>query len=297
MGLMIQLSSLAPATSPATLKHWLADIRRDHHDSAKPGYINTVVLQDIAHESGKLYTRYLDVLAPYLPGGATPIFTRAYVGTVDLPWTGMGSKYLEGIESSAFRAENVRVSLAAAEAFRVRYPGVTNSWYITYEANLAGFWDADLAGAYRTYLIALMDSLPGVEAQGDVLWSPAFWTTYANVPTWGRSALTTNLRFLFSGLPHRINLSVQDFVGQSRGVSTPQDAASWVAYVKQNFSAYLSAVEINVEQFTESANGAITADVAADLPARENYYRSLGIGLGAAWEIRYWHARLYGSGA
>ena len=65
-GLMIQVSSLQE-TPPSTLKGWLEDIRRDHHNRSRPGYINTVVLQDIADSSGVLYTAYLDVIAAYLP--------------------------------------------------------------------------------------------------------------------------------------------------------------------------------------------------------------------------------------
>lgn len=295
MGLMIQVSSLSARTSPSTLHGWLEDIRRDHHDIAKTGYINTVVLQDIADGTGALYTRYLDILAPYLPGGATPVFTQAYIGTVDLAWTGTGSKYINGIENSAFRAQNVTVSRAAANAFQARYPRALTSWYVTYEANLAGFWDTNLASAYRTYLLQLMAALSNVQANRGFLWSPAFWTTYATEPTWAAPGLKANLTNLFASLPTRLTLSVQDFVGQSGGASSPQSAADWVAYLERNCSQYLAKVQINVEQFTESANGSIVAGSSAELPLRENYYQSQHIELGAAWEIRYWHARLYGT--
>lgn len=295
MGVMIQVSSLAPATSPAALKSWLEDIRRDHHDARKPGYVNAVVLQDIADSAGTLYTAYLDVIAPYLPGGATPIFTQAYVGTVDLPWTGSGSKYLDGIEDANFRSQNVNVSVAAATAFHARYPRIVNSWYITYEANLAGFWDANLASAYRTYLVSLINALSPVAGRRDMLWSPAFWTMYSDEPAWAMPDLKTNLGKLFAGLPARLTLSIQDFVGQSDGASTPASAASWIGYLKQNWSKQLAAVQVNVEQFNESGNGALTADSSSDLTARESFYQGKGITLGAAWEIRYWHARLYGN--
>lgn len=293
MGLMVQVSSLAPATSPATLKTWLEEIRRDHHRVGAPGYINSVVLQDIAGPTGALYTKYLDVLVPYLPGGATPIFAKAYVGTVDLPWTGTGSKYLEGIESPAFRAQNVKVSLAAAKAFQSRYPKAVTDWYITYEANLAGFWDGKLAGAYQTYLGQLTNALSGVRAHRAMLWSPAFWTTYAKQPAWAAPGLKANLTKLFAAMPTRLTLSVQDFVGQSGGASSPQSAASWVGYLKRTVSTHVAGVQINVEQFTQSASGSLTTANAAEVVNRENYYRSQGIELGAAWEIRYWHARLY----
>jgi hypothetical protein len=107
--------------------------------------------------------------------------------------------------------------------------------------------------------------------------------------------LAANLTKVFSALPTPLTLSIQDFVGQSGGASSAQSAAAWVGYVKAHCSKYLTRVQLNVEQFTESANGAITTGSATGLPARENYYRSRGIAIGAAWEIRYWHARLYRS--
>ena len=99
---------------------------------------------------------------------------------------------------------------------------------------------------------------------------------------------------MFSGLPTRITLSVQDFVGQSAGESTPQSTVAWVRYLEQNWAPHLAGVRVNVEQFTRSTSGAISRGSASELPAREDYYRSQGIKLGAAWEMRYWHARLYG---
>lgn len=294
MGLMLQVSSLVPAVSPATLKTWLSDVRRDHRDSTKPGYVNTIVLQDIADTTGALYTDYLDVLAPFLPGGATPAFTRAYVGTADLPWTASGSKYIQGIESSTFRKQNITTSMVAAKAFRARYPQVVNDWYITYEANLAGFWDANLTAAYRTYIVGVSHAFAEVTKNRAVLWSPAFWTMFADEPAWAWSDLHKNLSTLFTGLPTRLTLSVQDFVGQSNGASTPQSAAAWVRYLKQGWSSTLERVQVNVEQFAESAGGAMTTGSTSGLPTREAYYRDQGIELGAAWEMRYWHSRLYG---
>ncbi|MGI8625564.1 MAG: hypothetical protein ACR2J5_03185 [Geodermatophilaceae bacterium] len=292
-GLMIQVSTLQ-GTPPATLKMWLEDIRKNHHKRS-PGHINAVVLQDIADSSGALYTAYLDVIAPYLPGGATPIFTRAYVGTVDLAWTGAGSKYIEGIEDASFRTQNINISRTAASAFTARYPKVSTDWYITYEANLSGFWDARIEGAYKTYISELMKTLTSVRANKAFLWSPAFWTMYADEPSWAMPDLTTNLTHLFTGLPTRLTLDIQDFVGQSGGSSSMESAVSWVRYLKQNWGRYLSKVQMNAEQFRQAADGTISVADPAEVTQRENYYYSQSIELGPAWEIRYWHQRLYGN--
>jgi hypothetical protein len=295
MGLIIQLSTLQGTTSPATLKRWLEDIRTDHDNRSRPGYINSVVLQDIADQTGSLYIPYLDVIAPYLPGGATPIFERAYIGTVDLPWTGAGSKYIEGIESAAFRTQNIKISVAAASAFQARYPKTTASWYITYEANMAGFWDTHIEGAYGSYISGLMTALAGVAPNRAYLWSPAFWTMYANEPAWALPGLKTNLTYLFSHLPTHLTLDIQDFVGQSGGASSKESAAAWVGYLKQGWSPYLTKVQINAEQFQTSGDGTLQSGDAVGLPMRESYYASKGIELGPAWEIRFWHKRQYGN--
>ncbi len=293
-GLMIQVSSLSGSTTPATLKRWLEDIRMNHGRSA-PGYINTVVLQDIADRNGVLYTSYLDVIAPYLPGGTTPIFTRAYVGTVDLAFTGAGSKYIEGIESPAFRTENINVSRTAAAAFKARYPRAAADWYITYEANLAGFWDARIEGAYLTYIRDLMTTLSGIRANRTFLWSPAFWTQFADEPGWALPDLHANLTDLFTHLPARLSLDIQDFVGQSGGASSMQSAVSWVRYLQENWGPYLQKVQMNAEQFRQSADGSIRTGDPAEVAQRERYYRNQHVELGPAWEIRYWHQRLYGN--
>ena len=295
MGLMIQVSTLAGAVSPAGLKVWLDEIRSDHHSSARSGFVNTVVLQDIADTNGALYTSYLDVLAPFLPGGATPIFSKAYVGTVDLPWTGQGSKYIDGIEDPAFQTRNLDTSRSAAASFVARYPRSVIDWYVTYEANLSGFWDVNLEGAYRSYLQRLMSRLSGIRAHRAFLWSPAFWTPYSSEPSWGTSALAANLGDLFTRVPVPLSLALQDMVGQSGGTETPVTAVEWVRYLKGRWSSKLASVQINAEQFTDAPDGAFTAGSANAVSGRLQYYASNSISLGPAWEIRYWHQRIYGS--
>lgn len=294
MGLMIQVSSLAPNTSPATLKTWLTKIRRDHRNKSKPGYINTVVLQDVADQNGNLLTSYLDVIRPYLPGGASPAFDRAFIGTVDLPWTGSGSKYIEGIGNAAFRDRNVSLSKTVAQAFKKRYPLVEADWYITYEANLAGFWDTNIKNSYVTYMNQLIPALSSITADKAFMWSPAFWTPYRNEPAWALPDLKTNLTDLFAKVQPPLYLNLQDFVGQSNGASTKEDADTWITYVKQ-IAPTLGKIQLNVEQFKQNADGSIVAGNSTEVPVRENYYVQKGTTLGPSWEIRFWHKRLYGS--
>ncbi|MGZ6005054.1 MAG: hypothetical protein ACXWLH_02790 [Candidatus Saccharimonadales bacterium] len=293
-GLIIQVSTLAPNTTPATLKTWLDDIRRDHRVSGQPGYINNVTLQDIADKNGNLLTSYLDVIAPYLPGGATPAFTKAYIGTVDLPWTQAGSKYIDGIENADFRNSNVLYSAKAAADFKARYPKVALNWYITYEANLAGFWDASIEQAYSTYITQLISVLNKVAVNKTFMWSPAFWTPYRNEPSWALSGLQMNLSDLFSKINQSFIVDLQDFVGQSSGATTKEDAVAWAKYLKQNWSSK-AAIQVNAEQFKLAGDGSLIAADSSEILTRENYYKSKSLALGPAWEIRFWHKRLYGN--
>ncbi len=293
-GLIIQVSSLAPTTTPAQLKVWLDHVRNNHRDYTKPGYINNVVLQDIADQNGNLLTSYLDVIVPYLPGGAKQAFSTAYLGTVDLPWTGTGSKYIEGITNADFRNKNVSMSVSSAKAFKARYPKASTHWYITYEANLAGFWQKPTEEAYVTYINQLMASLSAVTPGKTFLWSPAFWTPYRNQFTWALPDMKTNLNDMFNRISQPLVLDLQDFVGQSKNASTKEDAVVWINYIKQNITKQPSVLQLNTEQFTINSSGAIVAGTNTEVAARENYYAKNGIKLGPSWEIRYWHKRLYG---
>jgi hypothetical protein len=293
-GLMIQVSSLSGAMTPTQLETVLQTIRANHRDPAQPGFINSVVLQDIADPVGHLFTTYLDVLKPFLPGGETPAFDVAYVGTVDLDWTGAGSKYIEGIESASFRAQNVSLSTTAAKAFAARYPSLRYGWYVTYEANLAGFWDGNIESAYATYLNQLAAGLNTVGSGRAFMWSPAFWTPYASEPSRALGSLQANIADIASKVKIPFVIDLQDFVGQSGGASTAVDAATWMTYLHDNWVSSTTTLQINAEQFTQSGTGGFTAGDPVEVPNREAYYAQRLLTLGPAWEIRFWWTRLYG---
>ncbi len=298
-GVMIQVSTLDPTISPAQLKSYLEDIRLKHRNPQKPAYINRIVLQDIADKDGKLYKSYLDVIAPYLPGGSLKAFDYAYVGTVDLAWTGAGSKYIEGIKDTNFRAQNVSISKSAAAAFKLAYPKAQFDWYITYEANLAGFWDKSIESAYLTYINTLSTELNKISFKQRVMWSPAFWTPYSqyqpgNELAWALPDLSANLTDLFTNAKTPIFLDLQDFVGQSNGASTKENAVAWIKFIQLNGGAKTAGMLLNAEQF-KMVNGAISVGDSVEVPTRMAYYKAQGVPVGPSWEIRYWHKRLYGN--
>lgn len=289
-GLMIQISSL---TSTTTLKTWMEDVRKNHRNPAKPGYINNLVLQDIADVNGNLLTAYLDVLAPYLPGGATPAFTKVSIGgAADQPWTGSGQKYIEGIEDPTFRNRNVALSVSTGRAFKARYPLVRFDWYLPFEANVGAFWDGNIEAAYVAYVNSMTSGLLAVKA-GGFTWSPAFWTPYRSMASWMLPALQANLTDFFTKV-RPFTMDLQDFVGQSGGATTKEDAVVWAKYLKTNWASRLVAVQLNAEQFKQDSSGGITAGDPIEVPAREKYYASQGVSVGPSFEIRFWHQRLYG---
>jgi hypothetical protein len=296
-GLIIQVSTLSPSVTPSMLQSWLEQVRQLNNTTSKSKTraIDSLVLQDIADQNGNLLTNYLDVIAPYLPGGSSPAVSQAYIGTVDLSWTGAGSKYIEGIENSSFRTLNINLSKTVAQKFMNRYPSVKTDWYITYEANLSGFWDTNIETSYLAYFNQLIPVLSAVNPGKQFLWSPAFWTAYQSEPAWALPGLQTNLTDLFTKTKTPLTIDLQDFVGQSGGITTKEEAQAWITYLKQNWQNLLAGIMINAEQFKQNSNGAIAAGDPVEVPVRENYYYAQSTKLGPAWEIRYWHQRFYGN--
>ncbi len=285
--LFIQVASLAPMYSPAQVQTWIKRVC--------PG--REVVLQSVVGPDGRLFQPYLDVIAPYLPGGARACFSRAFVGSVDLAWTGRGTKYVEGVQDPAFVSHHLSVSDAAARAFSARYPKARFGWYLTYEADLNQLYYPQVSAAYRSLLAAEMRSLRAVRP-GAVMWSPTFAYPHAAYSgnTAGMAELRTNLIDLFSTLARTAGgvqiLDLQDFVGGSGcqpawNRVTPQDAVGWARFLIG--LGQIPTVMINVEQFTiDCATGRVRPGDANEIASRTSFYARRGIALGPAFEIRYW---------
>lgn len=294
--LFVQVSSLAPAHTPATVTSWLDRVCvAAQASSAKPD----LVLQDIAAADGLLAIPYLDAIAPYAPGGSRGCFGRLFVGTVDLPWTGPGSAYVEGVQNLAARDRYVTVSATVARAFSTRYPDLVVDWYLTYEANLNALYYPEVEQAYEALLAAEMRALEAVRPHRSFLWSPAFWYPHSaySKNTAGMAQLTTQLTKLFASLRQATDgglqvLALQDFVAGSScqpptNRVTPSDALAW-----SRFLATLPAapqVALNVEQYAiDCVTGAYGPAPARDIAERESFYLAQGATLGPAFEIRYW---------
>lgn len=291
---MIQLSTLSSAVTPTGLKSWLRTIC--------PSGVNPtgqLALQDIATDSGTLLTGYLDVLAPFLPGSSShPCFSHVYVGTVEPVWTGSGNAYVDGVQDATFVADYLARSNAVASAFVARYPTVANDWYLTYEANLNDLYYPQVEAAYASLLSAELQSRHALRSSGHVMWSPAFWYPYSSyhTNTLGMTGLATSLTTLFASLKtvgHGIDVvNLQDYVAGSscQPVSnqmTPSDAVSWIGFLRS--LGVIPSVFVNTEQYAmDCSTGGITYADPTSVTGREAYYRSSGLTLGPAFELRYW---------
>ncbi len=294
-GWLLQVSSLAPAHPPAEVAGWVRSAC-----AATPGKHPTLVLQDVTDPAGDLATGYLDALAPYLPGGRHACVGRLFVGTVEPHWTGSGSPYVDAVADPAFRAKYVAASGLAARRFATRYPGLRFDWYITYESNLNDMYYSSVRSSYADLLTRLTAALSAIRPGRTFMWSPAFWYPYSvyRVNGAGMAQLQHALASLFTTLTaHRVKVAIdlQDFVSGSAcqpesNRMTARDAASWVRYLSAVPGA--PPVVLNVEQYvTDCATGAMAPAPSAELARRLTVYRSEGIPLGPAFELRYWATR------
>jgi hypothetical protein len=291
---MIQVSTLAPAYTPDDLAAWLALVCR-----APGNRGGTLVLQDVATPGGTLLTSYIDAIVGFLPGETRdPYFGRVFVGTVEAAWTGPGNAEVQGIEDPAFVRQYLSVSAAVAGQFVARYPKVVTNWYVSYEANLNDLYYPQVLSDYSSMLGSALRTFSRLRPHSQVMWSPAFWYPYSTYSqnALGMAGLRSSLTQLFTGLSSQGGgigvLDLQDYVAGSScqpsyNRMTPGDAVDWIHFLEG--LDVIPEVVINTEQFSvDCATGGIGAGDPADVLARESFYRSQGVVLGPAFEIRYW---------
>lgn len=290
-GLVIVLSSITNTSiTPAIFDAWLTTIQQDHPE------INSIIVQDIANINGTMYTPYLDVLIPYLPGGSKPVtFDDAYIGTVDLPWTGTGTKFVEGIQNSTFRSSNVTLSGTVAAAFKAAYPSCTADWFITYGADLSDFSTTAVSTAYATYVNALMAALNAVTTGKNYMWGPSMDVEFAHLfapDLWGTyvNTLQTNLVTFSAAVTDPLIVNLFDGVGT--GTGEKGNAVAWTQYLSAYLGTNLEGVLLDAEQY-QIVDGTRVAASADEVTERSQYYTDKGITLGPAWDIVFWHLRNY----
>ena len=299
-----------PYPSTSALINDLNHICNEHKDPGQEDYIFNAVVQNVADANGAINgprKTHLDILVQYFPGGSTPCFDNAFIGTVYRDWdwrnrTNTGqrqswcwqSRYCGGILDEAFRWENINASAVAASNFKSMYPGINVHWYVTYEANLVWFgntgYSTSIRQAYEAYLIGLINVLQPYYGTSAVVWSPAFWSKYYSVPYSSRVNIKNQLNTMFWNVKAYTNgrgvdwLHFQDFMGQAPGSMTTTDVRRW--YNLLNSMSYnFASLRVNMEQFGTNV---------LEHMERENNYDASGIPVGASFSMRSWSNATFG---
>jgi hypothetical protein len=267
--------------NPSDLKEQLEHVRKEHKDRSKDDYIYNVVLDEI----GNPYTlsSNLTIIAPYLPGGNLKTFDNVFVGSSYIKYQGEGSSYREGMLSSTHRWLNLRIQKDSWRRFKYQFPQLDFHFYINHEGVLNHFDIPTVRAGYGAYLLQSVRDSHDIVPNRAVLWSPAVWSgfpltrameagirvTFRNVQKWSQ-------RYgHYGGIKW---LHLQDMMGRGRKDVTKEDVRNWYKELERAYD--WDSLRVNMEMFNQTP---------AELQAREDWYQSEGIAVGASWELRHWY--------
>lgn len=262
------------------VKH-LEHIYHEHRDRSKDDYIYNVVLDEIGNENG--LSSNLDLILPYLPGGAKRCFDNVFVGSHYIPWPNPGSPYKEGMLDSGHRWRNLNMQRKLWTLFRAKYPRVPMHFYVNHEGVLNMWSNRQIANAYAAYLIQSRRDINSIKPYAAMLWAPAIWSR-APLAWRARRAVTR----VFTSVQHDSKkvgttwLHLQDMQGRTH------PPALWVVrtWYRQLKKAYrFASLGIDMEMFRPGPIAAATAVI----KKTEAYYKKYSIPVGASWELRYWY--------
>jgi hypothetical protein len=232
------------------------------------------------------------------------------------PWCA-DSPYCGGILTDSWRWDNLKANREAAEIFLAfvdfHYPGVRANvqWYVTYEAFFDWFGDnaysQSVRIAYESYLLEMVRGYyqallkagePATSASRAVLWSPAYENSYSEHPLPELNVIRDNLRSMFynikvtaaaEGISRGVDwLDMQDKLGQTDCFSVECYAGvkQWYDFLSSvNFPEFsFASLRVNMELFSSNTPA---PDINEHM-ARENFYDSNGIPIGASWELKFW---------
>jgi len=291
-GMFLQVSSLSPTYSTADVASWMQDMCSTGTSTVG----KTLVLQDIVNSSGDLNRAYLNVIVPYLPGYSS-CFSKVYIGTTTPPYTGSGTLYDQGVQSSTYRDTYVSDAETLAASLLAAYPKLQANWYISLESEMNYLDMPAVESAYETIITEEISDLSILRPNASFLWSPGFLYGYSGVSSYDMGLLTTGLSNLFSSIsatkaPFTIDL--QDEVGGTAcytggGALTTTDAIDWAKYL-DGITGH-PPIEMNSSLFTtDCTTNGLVALTSSQIKSEEETYTAAGIPLGPAYEIRYWLA-------
>jgi hypothetical protein len=276
--------------NPTTLKANLEHVRRFHKDKTKEDYIYNVVLDEIGN-GYRLYTEHLDIIAPYITDGPKKTFDNVFLGSHYVPWQGQGNSYYEGMQNSTHRWANLGAQKAMWEQFVLRYPKVYFHFYINHEGVLDYFDHEPTRAGYAAFLLQSVRDSHDVAPRRAVLWSPAVWSGRP-LTTTEESAISktfNSVRDHAQRYGHHAGVNwmhFQDMMGRGRLDITKEDVYQWHQELKATYN--WASLAVDMELFTTDSNGNLTPESRTVLAAREKWYRSKGMNVGASWELRWW---------
>lgn len=231
------------------------------------------------------------------------------------PW----DPYLEGVVDPGVRAWHVDRSTEAAVAFEAAYPTLYHHWYITWEAYLPtlmrradvarfthGMALSDVRASTLAYQQSLVAALSAVLANRTVLWSPSLNQPLAQIRVDGMQAdVDANVKSYFGSLaasmaasPNSsssgIWLHPQDALSRSQNLiggsynNTPQTRAEWITYLRNTVPTVVRDVALNAELFIAQDSNGTAMNSRQEVTSRLEAYRSLGVPLGASFDLDNW---------
>ncbi len=277
--LFIQVQWYNPTRLAADLEH----VYQAHRNRNADDYIYNVVLDEIGDVTG--LSPNLDIILPYLPGGAKRAFDNVFVGSHFVPWQGAGTAYREGMLDGAHRWRNLDVQRAVWEQFKTKYSQIPYHFYINHEGVLNYLSDRSVANAYEAYLIQTTRDAQAVKPYAALLWSPAVWSRRPF--SWRqRKAIARVFSSVakYSKTKGITWLHLQDMQGRKKPPPL-WVVVSWYRWLKQ---LPFASMRINLELFKQKAGGGIEAALPAAIIKREAYYERKHVVAGASWSLRWW---------
>jgi hypothetical protein len=231
----------------------------------------------------------IDVIMEYAPSGARSASSNLFVGSSNLKWSGAGSKYREGVQDAAFRADALIVAEDYARQFHARYG--SQHWYhfyVDFEA-VANWWtEPDTRTGYVELLSGWQTMYEGIVPGRAMLYCPAYWNL--NIPA-GMSGAVGDL---FSRVRQNTGvtrnwLSFQDMFGRRNDQldPTPQTTLNWYQMFKA--TGMFDSLGVTPELFETTATTYGTGDP-TEVAWRLSEYDRLGIPIRFMFELRYWYA-------
>lgn len=262
----------------------------------EPPFLDSNVFQHVASHvpssanpiNGLVFSQY-ELASIQLAHKHTPL-TPIWVGGSLHPFTGVGTRYFEGMMNDSWRWNNMLLQEGKARDLKSSLPTINQvGWYLTEEGNISDWaMSEDLRLRYEWYYTEVLKRLYAIKPL-PFLFSP--WATGNVTPTKAEAFKKTFMGIKVwlknqHGINADIRVHLQDAVGM--GKLTREQAKRWALTLREVVPEI--PIKMNVEYFRRLFTGELVPADTENLLHREHFYQTEpGIKIGACWEIRYWY--------